>query len=154
MGVGKTTVCNKLNEELANSIFLDGDWCWNSKPFVVNEETKKMVMDNICYLLNNFIGSKQYQNIIFCWVMHEQTIIDEILNRVNTSDYEVKVISLVCDKEELEKRINKDIELGLRKKDVLKRSLARIDLYNKVNSLKVDVSNKTIEETVKEIQNL
>lgn len=55
MGVGKTTVSQQLKKELTNSIFLDGDWCWDVDPFQVTDETKEMVMDNICYLLNNFL---------------------------------------------------------------------------------------------------
>ena len=45
MGVGKTSVCRQLNRDLENSVFLDGDWCWNADPFVVTDETKAMVMD-------------------------------------------------------------------------------------------------------------
>ena len=79
MGVGKTTVCQILKQKLEQAVFLDGDWCWDAHPFQVNEETKAMVMDNICYLLNNFLSCSAYRNIIFCWVMHEQSIIDQIL---------------------------------------------------------------------------
>ena len=55
MGMGKTAVCRKMNYLLNNSVFLDGDWCWNADPFQVTDETKNMVMDNITHLLNNFI---------------------------------------------------------------------------------------------------
>ena len=81
MGVGKTTVCQQLKLELNNSVFLDGDWCWDANPFLVTEETKKMVVDNIAYLLNNFLSCSAYENIIFCWVMHEQSIIDSIMKK-------------------------------------------------------------------------
>lgn len=30
MGVGKTTTCQMLKEKLQNSVFLDGDRCWNA----------------------------------------------------------------------------------------------------------------------------
>ena len=40
MGVGKTTVSQQLKKELPNSVFLDGDWCWDANPFQVTEETK------------------------------------------------------------------------------------------------------------------
>ena len=43
MGVGKTTVCRQLKEDLPRSVFLDGDWCWDASPFQVTEETKTMV---------------------------------------------------------------------------------------------------------------
>lgn len=48
-------------------------------PFVVNKETKKLVLNNICALLNNDIKFNAFENIIFCWVMHEQSIIDVLL---------------------------------------------------------------------------
>ena len=80
MGVGKTTVSQQLKKELPNSVFLDGDWCWDADPFQVTEETKAMVMRNICFLLNSFLHCTAYKNIIFCWVMHEQSIINEIIN--------------------------------------------------------------------------
>ena len=64
MGVGKTTVCQQLKSELSNSVFLDGDWCWDANPFQVTDETKAMVMDNICYLLNNFLRCSAYETVI------------------------------------------------------------------------------------------
>lgn len=66
MGVGKTAVCQKMKSLLPNSVFLDGDWCWDANPFVVTDETKRVVMDNICHTLNNFLGCSAYENIVFC----------------------------------------------------------------------------------------
>ena len=151
MGVGKTTICQKLKLKLANSVFLDGDWCWDMNPFQVTEETKKMVIDNICYQLNNFIGCSVYENIIFCWVMHEQSIIDQLLARINTDNLNVKVISLVCNEKALIKRLQKDIDQGIRTEDVLTRSLARIKLYEKLDTIKIDVSNLSVDEVVAKI---
>ena len=74
MGVGKTSVCQLLKSKTHNAVFLDGDWCWDADPFQVTDETKRMVTDNICFLLNSFLHCSAYQNIIFCWVMHEQDI--------------------------------------------------------------------------------
>lgn len=84
MGVGKTTTCRELQKILSPSVFLDGDWCWDMKPFIVTDETKKMVTDNICHMLNNFLACPEFQNIIFCWVMHRQEIIDSILENLNS----------------------------------------------------------------------
>ena len=56
MGVGKTTVSQQLKKTLRNSVFLDGDLCWDADPFQVTEETKKMVMQNICSS-SSFISS-------------------------------------------------------------------------------------------------
>ena len=78
MGIGKSTVSQILKRQLPNSVFLDGDWCWDSSPFQVTAETKEMVIQNICAVLNNFLKCSAYENVIFCWVMHEQSIIDQI----------------------------------------------------------------------------
>lgn len=53
MGVGKTAVCQELKQLLPNCVFLDGDWCWDMSPFVVNDETKAMVMQNICFFVKS-----------------------------------------------------------------------------------------------------
>lgn len=59
-----------VEKRLAQQCFLDGDWCWDADPFQVTEETKEMVMHNICFLLNNFLRCTAYDNIILGWVMH------------------------------------------------------------------------------------
>ena len=74
MGVGKTTVCMELKHRLERAVFLDGDWCWDADPFQVTDETKNMVLQNITFLLNQFLRCSAYENAIFCWVMHEQPI--------------------------------------------------------------------------------
>lgn len=56
MGVGKTTTCNELLNILQPSIFLDGDWCMNMKPFVPTEEAKDIIISNITYMLRNFLS--------------------------------------------------------------------------------------------------
>ncbi len=144
MGVGKTTISKQLKQELNQSVFLDGDWCWDMHPLIVNEETKAMVLDNICHLLNNFIHCSSYENIIFCWVMHEQSIIDGILKKLDTSNLNIKSISLISDEASLTQRISKDIASNLRQPDVLKRSLERLAMYQELNTIKIDTSNKDI----------
>ncbi len=146
MGVGKTTTCRILKENLDNSVFLDGDWCWDMHPFQVTPETKKMVLENISFLLNNFIHCPAYENIIFCWVMHEQYIIDEILSRLDTVGCQVCVISLVCSEDALQKRLQKDVDLGVRTADVIARSLARVQMYDILDTAKIDVSDISPED--------
>ena len=43
MGVGKTAVCQLLKQDLPNSVFLDGDWCWDASPFQVTDETNPRI---------------------------------------------------------------------------------------------------------------
>ena len=151
MGVGKTAACQVLKTKQNNSVFLDGDWCWDMHPFQVTEETKRMVIENICFLLNNFIQCSAYENIIFCWVMHQQTIIDDILSRLNTANCKVHSISLICSEQALRTRLDKDVVAGIRTEAVVKRSIERIPLYEKLNTCKVDVSNITPEQAADSI---
>jgi len=154
MGVGKTAVCQQLKKQLKNAVFLDGDWCWDSDPFQVTEETKRMVLKNICFLLNQFLHCSAFENIIFCWVMHEQGIIDDILSNIDKAGCSIKTISLICDKSTLRARLDADIRNGIREKDVLERSIARISCYEKLNSIKIDTTGKTIQKIASEISPL
>ena len=148
MGIGKTTVSQQLKKTLRNSVFLDGDWRWNADPFQVTEETKKMVMQNICYLLNSFLHCTAYENVIFCWVMHEQSVIDSITATLDTSRCKIVKISLLADEPTLRLRLSSDVAQGIRFADVIDRSVARINLYQALDTIKVDTSNKTVQEIV------
>lgn len=154
MGIGKTTVCQQLKLELPNSVFLDGDWCWDADPFQITDETKAMVMDNICHLLNNFLRCLAYENVIFCWVMHEQIIIDSITEKLEVSGCDVKALSLIADENNLRERLTQDIIKGIRREDVIDRSIERIPLYQQLNTIKIETSNKTISTIVAEIKEL
>ena len=154
MGVGKTTVSQQLKKELADSVFLDGDWCWDASPFQVNEETKAMVVRNICYLLNSFLHCSVYENIIFCWVMHEQSIIDSILEKLDIDNCQVKRISLIADESNLRRRLTADVTRGARTADIIDRSVARMSIYRTLDTIKVDTSNKTVQVIADEIMML
>ena len=151
MGVGKTTVGQQLKKDLNNSVFLDVDWCWDASPFQVTNETKSMVVRNICYLLNSFIHCSAYENVIFCWVMHEQAIIDGIINELDTENCKVKKISLTVDEMNLQNRLMADVAREIRTVDVIDRSVTRIPMYQALDTIKIDTSNKTVREIVDEI---
>lgn len=151
MGVGKTTVCHQLKKDLPQCVFLDGDWCWDANPFQVTEETKTMVIDNICHLLNNFIECSAYENIVFCWVMHEQSIINSITERINLQHCVTKCISLIANEEELRNRLVNDIAKGIREDDIIQRSVARIPMYQKLDTIKIDTNKKNVQMIVDEI---
>lgn len=154
MGVGKTAVGQQLKLDLPNSVFLDGDWCWDASPFQVTDETKAMVMDNICYLLNSFLHCSAYKNVIFCWVMHQQTIIDSIIEKLDIQSCIVKRISLIANETNLRRRLTEDVETGIRSEDVIERSIARLPLYQTLSTIKIDTNEKTVAMIAKEIKQL
>ena len=151
MGIGKSTVSQILKRQLPNSVFLDGDWCWDSSPFQVTAETKEMVIQNICAVLNNFLKCSAYENVIFCWVMHEQSIIDQIVSCLNTRGSHVITVSLIASEQELTQRLQKDVTAGIRTPDVIARSVQRIPLYQRLHTVKVDTSGKSAAEVAQEI---
>ena len=148
MGIGKSTICNQLNQDLDHSVLLDGDWCWNMDPFVVNQDTKNMVLDNITHCLNNFIHTPGIENIIFCWVMHKQDIIDKIIQKLDTEGVDIHLISLICEKEELIKRMLID----RRDNQTIRKSLQYLELYKDLDTQKIDVTTLDVQKTIDKIK--
>lgn len=151
MGVGKTTVCQQLKKLTAPSVFLDGDWCWDMAPFQVTEETKAMVQENIAFLLGQFLRCPAYETVIFCWVMHQQEIIDGLLERLPLDGVQVRSVSLLATPETLRERIGRDVERGLRSWDVLERSLDRLSCYSALNTEKLWIDRLTPEHAAREL---
>ncbi len=149
MGVGKTSVCNELKHLLSRSVFLDGDWCWDMEPFIVNDETKGMVIDNICFLLNSFIRCTELENIIFCWVMNKREIIESIINRIDMKQCQLISVSLVCSEEALTERLKRDISFGKRSPDIIERSILRLRDYDLLDTEKLDVSEMDANQAAK-----
>lgn len=143
MGVGKTTVCQILKRRLPDSVFLDGDWCWDADPFQVTAETKEMVLQNIAFLLNNFLHCSAYENVLFGWVLHEQSIWDDLLRRLDVANCRVVPVALVCSADALSARLQRDIDAGRRTPDVIPRSTARLPLYQNLRASLLETTGLT-----------
>lgn len=141
MGSGKSAVSHELLKILTPGVRLDGDWCWNMNPFVVNEENKRMVTGNITHLLRSFLTNSSFEYVIFCWVIHEESIFNDILAPLSDLSFELHRFTLTCPPEVLTQRLTADVERGIRSSDVIERSLARIPLYDKMSTQKIDVSD-------------
>ncbi len=154
MGVGKSTVCQILKRRLPACVYLDGDWCWDADPFQVTDETRAMVLDNICHVLQNFLRCSAYENIIFCWVMHQQAIWDAILAQLDLEGCQVITAALTASAKALESRLQGDVQQGLRSPDILQRSVQRLPLYLDLDSLLVDTTDRTPAEVADKIISL
>lgn len=86
--------------------------------------------------------------------MHEQAIIDCILEKLDTEKCRVIPISLIADERNLRDRLTADITSGVRTADVIDRSVARIPMYRALNTIKIDTSNKTVGKVAEEIAGL
>lgn len=151
MGVGKTATSKELYKKLNNSVWLDGDWCWMMNPFDPTDYNKKMVVDNITYLLRNFLINPSLEYVVFNWVIHMEEIYDLLLKELEDIQFDVYKVTLICSEEELERRILRDIENGERDEDCVKKGLERLHMYKQMNTIKFDTSNKKISDVVEEI---
>ena len=113
MGVGKTSVCRELAKILPENVFLDGDTCLAATPFRNTEAHRTLILKNIADLLNNFLQSGLFENILFCWVMHEKEIVQDILSRLH-GEFTFRIFTLTCEKEELFARLRRDVSAGIR----------------------------------------
>ena len=151
MGVGKSAVCEALMHRLAPAAFLDGDWCWNMSPFLVNDETKAMVMDNAVSVLDRYLHSPALDTVLFGWVMHRMDIIEELLNRLNTSGVKVHIITLMCSPETLTERLERDVKAGLRQRDVIGRALDRLACCEELPYAKVWTDGLSVEQAAEKV---
>ncbi|SHK77170.1 shikimate kinase [Clostridium cavendishii DSM 21758] len=154
MGVGKTTISKDLYKNLENSFWLDGDNVWLMNPFVVNEENKKMVIDNISFILNNFLKNSSTDYVVFNWVIHSENIMKDILQNIKCINFKLYKITLMCSKETLINRIENDINEGLRDEDNIRRSLEKLAMYENMDTIKIDTTNKDIDTIVEEIKKI
>ena len=151
MGVGKTATSRELNKKLNNSVWLDGDWCWMMNPFTVNDENKDMVIKNITYLLRNFLINSSFEYVIFNWVIHYEDIFNLLLQPLSDLEFEVIKVTLICSGETLKETILNDVKLNLRDDEELSTILERLELYKNMNTVKIDTTNISINETVDKI---
>ena len=139
-GVGKSTICKELLKNMNNSVWLDGDWCWMMNPWNVTDENKKMVENNITFILRNYLKNNTFENILFSWVIHKDEIFDLILDKINDLKYELFKISIICSERELKRRWIQDN----RNIDCFDNSLERLQNYYNMNTIKVDTTGKGI----------
>ena len=84
--------------------------------------------------------------------MHQQSIIDSIVEKLDTHNCDVKCISLIVDEANLRKRLTKDVESGIRVEDIIERSITRIPMYDTLNTIKIDTNEKTVAMIANEIK--
>ncbi|WP_340023850.1 AAA family ATPase [Paenibacillus sp. FSL K6-1096] len=146
MGVGKSTIVSEVYKELQNSVWLDGDWCWQMNPWNVTEENKLMVMNNIHYILNQYLENSMFEYVFFSWVIHKESILDEILAGLIGKEYQLIKVTLMCSEENLVKRMRQDA----RSESQIENSIKRLENYKEMNTKKLNTNGKEIDLIIKE----
>jgi hypothetical protein len=135
MGVGKTSTCKQLQTIIPDCVYFDGDCCWDMLPFVITEETKEMALDNIAFCLNNFLKCTMFKNIIFCWIMQDEKLIDSIVSRLN-GEFKLYKFSLICSEPALQQRLLEDVRKGKRDEYTIEHSISRQKKYLMMHTIK------------------
>ena len=77
-----------------------------------------------------------------------------IHEKLDTQNCEVKCISLVADEKTLFERLAMDVKKGIRSEDVIERSIARIPMYQALDTIKIDTNAKAVAMIANEIKQL
>ena len=146
MGVGKTRICKELNKKLMNNAWLDGDWCMMMNPFFT-ETNQKMFLDNIYYILNNYLSNPAFEYILFSWVIPGEDMINYMIKKLRGHDFDVIRITLLCGDNELKERMLRD---G-RDEATIETSMLYQEAFRSIHTIKVDTTELSVLETADEV---
>lgn len=153
-GVGKSTVSNILYEDLEGCFYLEGDKCGIMNPCIVNEENIEIIFSNIAHVLNNYIRNTGSKNIVFAWNISSKEKMNKLLDLLNIENVDVYKIILTCSREDLEDRIKKDIQEGIREEKEFDDITKNIRSYDNLEGYVLDTSAKTPKEIADIIEDI
>lgn len=151
MGAGKTSVSHSLMQKLPACAMLDGDWCWTMRPFVVNDETKEMVLSNAAHLLRSFLDCTCIENVVFCWVLQDTETVKELLSRIGREGVEFSLFTLSVSEGELRRRLRADVAAGKREADVIERAVSYLPFFERTEGRRISTDGRTPDECAEEI---
>lgn len=87
-----TLVGKELLRLLEKSVFLKGDWGCFTEHY--NEITLNIALDNMVYILNNFLHSNQFDNIIIGWNFEDGELINQLISYLDSRDFQITIFNL------------------------------------------------------------
>lgn len=144
MGVGKTTVGKYIAEHNPGTAFIDGDWCMDIHPFVGNNETREMAVDNILHMIKNYQKCSECSMVVLVWLMDDPKIVKKILDGLAELNAEPMPYTLICEKDELISRWENDKECEWRTDEWLNISLRSLPSFASMENT-IDTSGLSVE---------
>ena len=129
MGVGKTAAGKRAADRAPGTAFIDGDWCMDIHPFVGNRETKAMAVDNILHMIGNYMKCSECRMAVISWLMDDAWVLRSLLDGIASLGAEARSVTLLCDRETLSERWEKDRECPWRTEEWLKASLSSLPYF-------------------------
>jgi cytidylate kinase len=145
-GVGKSTLCKNLNQQIENSAWLESEWCRMTNPFIFNDEIIKMIEKNISFMLRSYLECSTIEYVIFSYGFHgpRKKIFENVLKNLSDIEYELIPITVTCGYEENKTRMIND---G-RDEERINRALSVRNIYNCLDYPIIDTTDMSVKETV------
>jgi len=87
-------IAPQLNTILPHSVLLDAKWCCNTEPMLTSDIAFNMQMDNLVYMVNNYILSRLFENIIITTDFIDELYITKLLEHLNCLKYSIMLFDL------------------------------------------------------------
>ena len=98
-------------------------------PFIGNQETKVMAVDNILHMIGNYQKCSVCGMVVLVWLMDDQQVIQKILDGLSAQKAEGKIVTLICNRENLIRRWKNDRNCEWRTDEWLKVSLKSLPQF-------------------------
>ena len=152
MGVGKTTVGGYIADTHSGTAFIDGDWCLDIHPFVGNTETRRMAVDNILHMADNYRKCSVCNMIVLSWTIDDRTIMQELTDGILAVGLEPVSVTLICGREALTDRWRNDRICKWRSDDWLQVSIKSLDLFCSLGNC-IDTTGLSVSEVAEQVMN-
>ena len=150
MGVGKTTVGKIIAEKHPGTAFIDGDWCMDLHPFVGNEETKSIAVDNILYMISNYQKCSVCSMVVLAWLIDESRVMQKLAEGLSDLGLEVNNVTLICNQEQLIRRWKNDRDCEWRTDRWLDVSLKSLPAFRSMSHA-IDTGDLSAEQVADQI---
>ena len=97
--------------------------------------------------MRSFLSNSSLKTILFDWVLHEQSIWDDLLSRLPLAGVEVVEVALTCSPDCLRQHFAADGRDMAR----VEASIARLPLYQKLRAHKLDVTGLSPEQSAQRL---
>ena len=148
-GVGKTTLCKALHNNLLNSALVEPELCTMINPFRLNDDIGSLTISNITHLLRNYLNCSSVDYVIFNYGLHglRSMIFKKVMENLKDTKFEFVPFSIKCDENENIKRMIKDE----RDEERIQRALSYRSIYEQLEYPVIDTTSLTVEKTVERV---
>ena len=109
-GVGKSTMVRELFRMMDGCAWLDADWCWMLNPWHSQSvEQRERLIDSFGQILTTYFRDEHTHTVLFSWVIRDALLFQVIRDMVECDDIRVLPIVLICDTEEHQRRLVRDM---------------------------------------------